>query len=92
MSVITLIDCDTWIGIYADDKLLYEGHSITPNNLLKLLNHTKIEYFGRYEASLDWLETRGNLPRLLEDVKVSYMGKDWHIFEYIEEAEKNSRG
>lgn len=92
MSVITLIDADTWIGIYVDDKLVFENHSISPHNLLKLLNYSKIEYFGRFEASLDWLDSRGSLPLLLNDVKVSYMGKDWPIFEYLEEAQKNSRG
>jgi hypothetical protein len=88
MAVITLIDADTWMGIYANDRLVYENHSISADKLLKLLSHQKIEYFGRFEASLDWLDNRGNLPAHLSDVQISYMGKDWDFYDYIEESTK----
>lgn len=88
MAVITLIDGDTWIGIYSDDMLIYENHSISPDHLLRLLNHTKVEYFGRFDASGDWLEAVGNFPRLLCDVQICYRGCDYDFYEYIKVAEE----
>jgi hypothetical protein len=90
MAVITLIDADNWIGIYANDKLIYENHSIRADELLKLLNYQDINYFGRFEASLDWVDNRSNLPAHLSNVQISYMGKDWDFYEYIAEASENA--
>jgi hypothetical protein len=88
MSVITLIDADTWMGIYADDRLVYENHSIKTNDLLLLLNRAKVEYFGRFEASAEWMDSRTGLPVWLNEVKIAYMGKDLPIYEYIQQTEK----
>jgi hypothetical protein len=87
MAAYILIDGDTWTGIYAYDKLVYEGHSISPSMLLILLNHQKIDYFGRYKASPDWLESITGMPEKLADVKISYMGEDLPFFDYLEKRD-----
>lgn len=88
MAVITLIDDGTWIGIYADDLLIYEGHNLSADHLLTLLNHTKVEYFGRFEASGNWLDSVGNFPRSLCEVKISYYGIDYPFYEYLKVSEE----
>lgn len=88
MAIFTLIDADTWIGIYADDMLIYEGHSISTDHLLQLLNHTKVEYYGRFEASGDWIDAVGNFPRSLCDVQISYYGVDYPFYEYLKVSEE----
>lgn len=65
---VDIVDGDTWIGIYIDEKCVYEDHSIRPEDLVKLLEHKSIEFGGRHEADLDWLDTIGRFPDNLGDV------------------------
>lgn len=86
MAVYTSICGDTWIGIYKDSNLIYQNHNISYNDLLKLVEHSKVEYFGKYECSLDWLDSVGCMPEKLEDVKIGYMGEDLPFYEYLEKS------
>ena len=48
-----------WIGLYRDDKLIWEGHSLTPETLLSLL---KLDFVVKL-APENWLEDLGNCPK-----------------------------
>jgi hypothetical protein len=54
-----------WSGLYKDGKLLIEDHSLRASEVLEVLGF-EVE---RKEAEENWLEERGNLPKLLKDVK-----------------------
>jgi len=86
MAIYTGIFGDTWMGIYQDDVLVYQGHNIDWNDLLKLVEHTVIEYFGRYDCCLNWLDNRGDLPEKLEDVHMPYRGVSIPFHEYLEKT------
>lgn len=86
MAVFTTICGDTWMGIYRDDKLIYQDHNIDWNDLLKLVENERIEYFGRYECSLDWLDSVGHFPNQLGSVIMLYMGQEMPFYEYLEKS------
>lgn len=86
MPVYTSICGDTWMGVYCDDALIYQDHNISYHELFKLVQYEKVEYLGKYECSLDWLESVGCMPERLEDVKISYMGEDLPFYEYLEKS------
>lgn len=86
MAVYTGIFGDNWMGIYRDDWLIYQGHNIAWDDLLKLVEYTTVEYFGRYDCCLDWLDEVGHLPEQLKDVRIGYMGQSIPLFEYIEKT------
>lgn len=86
MAVYTGICGDTWIGIYRDDALIYQNHNIAWDTLLKLVNEEKVEYFGRYECCLDWLDSVGHFPNRLRDVRIRYMGDSMPFYEYLEKT------
>lgn len=86
MAVYTGICGDDWMGIYRDDELVYQGHNIAWNDLLKLVEQTKVEYFGRYDCCLDWLDKIRWLPERLEDVHMNYRGKPMPFYEYLEKT------
>lgn len=86
MAVFTTICGDTWMGIYRDDALIYQDHNIGWDALLKLVSNDKIEYFGRYECSLDWLDSVGHMPEALRDVRISYIGESLPFYEYLEKS------
>lgn len=65
---VDIVDGDTWIGIYIDEKLVYEDHSIWPWDLVKLLEHKSVEFGGKHEASCEWIDTIGSFPVDLGDV------------------------
>lgn len=88
MPVITFIDGDDWIGIYSDDYLVFEDHSIRPDELLKLFNRQEINYFGRFEACLDWLDAESRFPRNLKDVHISYLGESLPFYDYLEKRQQ----
>ena len=62
---IVIVNGDDWAGIYIDGKLQYEGHSISPNDILTVLG---IEH-KEIECDYDWLAERGSLPENLKQVK-----------------------
>ena len=62
---ITIVDGDDWIGIYKDGNLVYEDHSITSCELLKIVD---IAHEFK-EADYEWIGNLGNFPKLLDQVK-----------------------
>ena len=55
---------DDWSGFYINDVLKLEGHKITPEDILEIL---EID-FERFHVNQEWLEDLGNLPKNIKDV------------------------
>ena len=74
---ITLVNGDDWEGIYIDNELMMENHSLHLGRTLKLIQDKmsgrmdKIEHLSEIVADGEWLEERGCLPKKLDEVKVS---------------------
>lgn len=66
-------EADDWSGIYLDDKLIFEAHSILPIKLLEIaLNAqppiTSIDDVECAWVDIDWLDELGNLPKDISEV------------------------
>ena len=66
---IDIADGDDWIGLYFNDELVFQDHSIPAVTLLKLLNQEIVEFSEHFEVDLDWLFENGSFPKELEKVK-----------------------
>jgi hypothetical protein len=79
---ITIIHSDGWQGLYINDILEYEAHSIENEILLKAIKD-KQEKFGvinifdystkwlNYDGQ-EWLENEGSLPKNISDIPYEY--------------------
>ena len=84
-TVVDIVDADDYIGIYFDEKLVYhESRYISAADVFKLCENLVIDFRGTWECSLEWIDEVGAMPKKLEDVKVSHMGKEIPIHEYWE--------
>lgn len=61
---VTYVYGDDWDGVYIDGELRWEGHSISPMELLELVGIAPKSITADY----DWLCEHANLPKLLKDV------------------------
>lgn len=57
-----------WCGIYIDDKLYTEGHSIPTWEWLQIIKTLLIDTTKEYEVDGDWLEEGGKLPQSFGDI------------------------
>jgi len=62
---VAIVDGDDWQGLYFDGHLVEQGHHIRLDDIFK---HLGIPLKTVY-PNQEWMETRGNLPRRLDDVK-----------------------
>ena len=62
---IVLAIADDWSGIYVDGTLKYEGHSLSPTNVMDSIG---VPHEAVYPDN-KWLESIGNLPLKLSDIK-----------------------
>lgn len=61
-----IAECDDWIGLYVDGKLVQEGHSLHWSHLLETLN---LEYTSQYYEEEESMEKMGyNFPEKQEDL------------------------
>lgn len=70
MSKLTYISSASgdWCGIYIDDKLLTEGHSIPVYEWLDIIQRQTIYKTQEVEVCGDWLEEGGNLPQSFSEI------------------------
>jgi hypothetical protein len=74
---IDLVYADDWVGLYIDNKLEMEGHSLRLGSVIELIKDKmqhrldKIEAFSEVSADDDWIEERGNFPETFEEVKTN---------------------
>lgn len=57
-----------WCGIYIDNKLQVEGHSIPPHEWLELIEKWNIGRTKQFEVCGDWLEEYGSFLKNLSDI------------------------
>jgi hypothetical protein len=70
MSKMTIVRGDDWEGIYINDKLMREGHSVEPFDAVKLAIEHGVSSVASEYCDLDWLHAAGNLPDLLSEVRL----------------------
>jgi len=57
-----------WSGIYIDNQLDYEGHSIPVWVWLDLFNLSGVTEAVQFEVDGEWLESCGNFPEFFSDI------------------------
>jgi hypothetical protein len=67
MDTFTIVSSSSgdWEGLYKNNTLLIEDHTLNVQHVLKVLGIKVIEKCAEEE----WLENRGRLPNHLSDVK-----------------------
>lgn len=62
-----------WCGIYIDDNLLIEGHSIPVHEWLQIIKTLLIDTTKEHEVEGDWLEEGGSFPQSFSDIPSEYL-------------------
>ncbi len=57
-----------WCGIYLDNKIDSEGHSIAVWEWLHYIKLGRVTEVDEFEVDGEWLESIGNFPKLFEDI------------------------
>lgn len=57
-----------WSGIYLDNELWAEHHSLHTQDWAELINNHHLESVDVKEVSGEWLEECGNLPQRYQDI------------------------
>jgi hypothetical protein len=72
-AIVTIVQGDTWSGVYLNGKLRAEGNNLDIyDTLLEAYNINpkfKVDHKGYIDS--DWLEEVGNLPENLDDVQLN---------------------
>lgn len=68
MARMTFAQADDWVGIYIEDALMTEGHSISPIEAARVAIEGGATDVVSRDVDLDWIHDMGNLPVLIEDV------------------------
>ena len=63
---IDIVFGDDWEGIYVDNVLIDEGHSLQVGDVLALLGYD----VSARECDYEWLYEMGSLPKTLDKVKL----------------------
>jgi hypothetical protein len=68
-NTIHIVECDDRAGLYINNKLVFEDHSIPTKTLSKILNENKpTKDIVHIAADPDWMYEVGTLPDNLKDV------------------------
>jgi hypothetical protein len=68
MALATYVTTDDWVGLYADDELAVEGHSINAYEALRPFINAQIEDVVMFEIDYTWMWDRGKFPQHLSDI------------------------
>lgn len=74
MSQIKLVRSGDWEGVYINNHLFSEGHSLDGETYLALIRAHRYRFdgtYGIYYTVGDWLEEIGNLPKKFEDIPIN---------------------
>ena len=61
-----------WSGIYLDNELWTEHHSLDTQDWAELINNHHLESVDVKEVDGDWLEECGNLPQRYQDIPIEW--------------------
>jgi len=71
-----IIRCDDWEGIYYNDKLINQDHSIDWNKVITELGYNiKVEYIDDEE----FLDSLGYLPESLDELKTEIESNKYNL-------------
>lgn len=68
---VTLVSGDDWSGLYIDGALVTEGHSVSARDALEVVAGVGPFRLVCEVADQEWLESEGNLPAKLADVRLA---------------------
>lgn len=57
-----------WEGLYLDDNLKFEGHSIKAWELGDLISRYLITDYTSFTVNNEWMEEQGYLPENIKDI------------------------
>jgi hypothetical protein len=66
---VTVVRGDDWSGLYIDGVLVEEGHRLGVEDVLEVVRHLGPFDVETVDADQEWLESEGNLPKLLGEVR-----------------------
>jgi hypothetical protein len=67
---ITLVNGDNWQGLYINEKLVMQDHSITGHDVMRLMLYQVFDNSETLYPDQDWLDNLGNYPTNLVDVRL----------------------
>lgn len=69
MSKFTFVYAEDWSGVYVDDELLLQGHSLDPEQFLQTCIEKNLTFddVDRFNVYGEWLENDGYLPYTLQE-------------------------
>jgi hypothetical protein len=62
---VTIVNGDDWVGLYVNGKIVVQGHSLTPHEILGAVDIIPKEI----NPDMEWLDNIGHLPENLSEVK-----------------------
>ncbi len=76
-NVIKLVYADDWNGLYVNDKMIYQNHSIKNEYLIKIMgefsvNDQNIKHYYLNSQGIDHYEFHGELPQKFTDIDSKY--------------------
>lgn len=76
---LTVIQTDDWEGLYLDDRLITEGHSIDWKYVLEKLGYnTEANYLSEKEW-IEYLGDGGALPQSLNELRMKIDSKKFNL-------------
>lgn len=73
--IIVSSECGDWYGLYVNEKLEKEGHSIGDNDWINLI--IKYKHFSgnidKFEVSDDFCEELGSFPEKFEEIPKNFL-------------------
>jgi len=77
MLEIKYVRCDDWKGLYVNNKLNMEGHSLLLFDIMKMLkdcveNALYTFYYNEYYVDDNWMEDQGSYPLVFTDIPEEY--------------------
>lgn len=70
MNNYVLVSGDDWCGLYLNEKLIYENHSIEESRIFSIIieNGKTVDSFDQMYCDCEWLDALGRLPDKLYNV------------------------
>lgn len=65
---IALVRADNWQGLYVNERLVDEDHSISTNSFMSHVLHKHVDGWDMFDASNQALDITGRFPTDLRDV------------------------
>ena len=84
---LNIVDGDTWVGVYIDDKCVYQDHEFSALQFFDLMQthgDDKLEPMNYFYADLDGLDKNGRFPNNLLEIRVMRNNESITVSEFWE--------